>query len=159
MALSLLVLLAPILLIVGAYRVLGLDTEVTTVDPAPAVRQAQSDARFTVVEPRGLTERWRITSAAVARDGAALTLRIGYVTPEDGRVQLLQSDRPVEGLLADEVGNGRPTGEVTIGGHTWQRYPGRAKEQALVRMEPDRTIIIVGTTSDTELRTLANSLR
>lgn len=159
MALSLLVLLAPILLIVGAYRVLGLDTEVTTIDPVPTIRQAQADARFTVVEPRGLSTGWRVTSAATARDGAALTLRIGYVTPEDGRVQLLQSDFPVERLLADDVGAGaRPAGEVTIANRTWQRYPGRGKEQALVLMEPDRTTIVVGTASDTELRTLVNSL-
>lgn len=158
MAISLLVLLAPILLIVGAYRVLGLDTEVTTVDPTSAFQEARADARFTVAEPRGLASRWRVTSAVVARDGAALTLRIGYVTPEDGRVQLLESDLPAERLLTDEVGGGRPSGQVAIGGHAWQRYPGRGGEQALVLMEPDRTIIVVGTASNTELRTLANSL-
>ncbi|SCL27647.1 Protein of unknown function [Micromonospora nigra] len=159
MAISLLVLLIPIALLLAFYRgFLGGD-QPTTVDPAPAVDQARSAGAFPVSVPSGLGEDWRTVRAAYrTADGGAI-LRIGYVTPEGRGAQLVQSDVPPEQLLPAELTDAaQPQGQTDLGPRTWQRYTARGNEQALVLLEPDRTVIVVGDARDNELRELAGSL-
>ncbi|SCE79946.1 Protein of unknown function [Micromonospora coriariae] len=160
MAISLLVLLIPIALLLAFYRgFLGGD-EPTTVDPAPAIEQAQSANAFPVSRPQGLSSGWRTVSARfqTVEDGA--NLRIGYLTPEGRGVQLVQSSVPAERLLPAELTDqGQPQGPTELAGRTWQRYTARGNQQALVLLEPARTVLIIGDARDNELRQLAGSLR
>jgi hypothetical protein len=160
MAISLLVPLIPIALLLAFYRgFLGGD-EPTTVDPAPAIEQARSADVFPVSQPEGLGSDWRTVSARyqTVEDGA--NLRIGYLTPEGRGVQLLQSSVPAERLLPAELtGQGQPQGPTELAGRTWQRYTARGNQQALVLLEPARTVIVVGDARDNELRHLAEALR
>lgn len=159
LALSLAVLLIPIGLIVGLFQYLGGGQEVVTVDPQPAIAEAR-DAGLSVAAPRGLSGDWKTTSAVTRRSGDAATLRIGYITPSGGFAQVIQTNGDPESLLRREVGSGkRPTGVARIGGAQWQAYPGRGQERALVLTEPERTILVLGTAPDKELRALAASLR
>ncbi|SIN33787.1 DUF4245 domain-containing protein [Micromonospora cremea] len=160
MAISLLVLLIPIALLLAFYRgFLGGD-EPTTVDPAPAIEQARSANVFPVSQPEGLGSDWRTVSARYQTVEGGANLRIGYITPEGRGVQLLQSNVPAERLLPAELtGQGQPQGPTELAGRTWQRYTARGNQQALVLLEPARTVIVVGDARDNELRQLADALR
>ncbi|NLU79344.1 DUF4245 domain-containing protein [Micromonospora sp. HNM0581] len=159
MAISLLVLLIPIALLIAFYRgFLGGDTP-TTVDPAPAFEQAKLAGAFPVSEPAELGGGWRAVRATyrTAEDGA--TLRVGYVTPEGRGLQLVQSNVPPDRLLPAELTDeGRPQGRTDLGAGTWQRYTARGNEQALVLLQPERTVIVVGDARDNELRELATAV-
>ncbi|WP_319463804.1 DUF4245 domain-containing protein [Micromonospora sp. RTP1Z1] len=159
MALSLLVLLVPIALLLAFYRgFLGGD-EPTAVDPTPAVEQARAANAFPVSTPAGLTADWRTVSARYQTEPGGATLRIGYLTPEGRGAQLVQSNVPAEKLLPAELSGGQPQGTADLPAGSWQRYTARGNEQALVLLEPTRTVIVVGDAGDTELRQLANALR
>ncbi|WP_200209420.1 DUF4245 domain-containing protein [Micromonospora coerulea] len=159
MALSLLVLLVPIALLLAFYRgFLGGD-EPVTVDPAPAVEQARAANAFPVSTPADLGSGWRTVSARYQTEPAGATLRIGYLTPEGRGTQLVQSSVPAEKLLPAELSGGQPQGTADLPGGSWQRYTARGNQQALVLLEPTRTVIVVGDAGDIELRQLANALR
>jgi hypothetical protein len=158
MLLSMLVLLVPIVLIIGLFQFLGGDREVTVVDPAPAVAEARQ-AGLAVAAPRGLPSGWRPTSAVTRKIGDSVTLRIGYVSPSGGFVQLIESNADAEFVLRGELtADARPDGTKRIKGRSWQSYPGRGKERALVLLEPKRTIVVLGKAPAEELAALASSL-
>lgn len=159
MALSLLVLLVPIVLLLAFYRgFLGGD-QPATVDPNPAVEQARAANAFPVSRPEGLDRDWRTVSARYQTEAAGGTLRIGYLTPEGRGAQLVESSVPADKLLPAELKGGQPQGAVDLRGGTWQRYAARNNEQALVLLEPNRTVIVVGDAGENELRQLATALR
>ncbi|MGC4809316.1 DUF4245 family protein [Micromonospora sp. DT228] len=159
MAISLLVLLVPIALLLAFYRgFLGGD-QATTVDPAPAIEQARSANVFPVSQPEGLGSGWSTVSARYQTVDGGANLRIGYLTPEGRGVQLLQSSVPAERLLPAELTDqGQPQGPTELAGRSWQLYAARGNQQALVLLEPTRTVIVVGDARDNELRELAGSL-
>lgn len=160
MAISLLVLLVPIALFLGFYRVVLGGDQPAVVDPAPAVAEARAANVFPVGEPTGLPSSWRPISAAFQRTDAGATVRIGYVSPDDHGAQLVESNVPAERLLPAELTSaGRAEGTVQVGGRTWQRYSGRPGERALVLLEPNRTVIVVGAAGEQQLRGLADALR
>jgi hypothetical protein len=160
MAISLLVLLIPIALLLAFYRgFLGGD-QARTVDAAPAIEQARAANVFPVSQPEGLGSGWRTVSASYQPAEGGANLRIGYLTPEGRGVQLVQSNVPAERLLPTELTDqGQPQGPTDLGGRTWQRYNTSSRQQALVLLEPTRTVIVVGDARDNELRQLASSLR
>ncbi|MFJ8689099.1 DUF4245 domain-containing protein [Micromonospora wenchangensis] len=160
MALSLLVLLVPIALLLAFYRGFLGGEQPTTVDAAPAYEQARAANVFPVAEPSGLGDGWRTVSASFRTVDDGATLRVGYLTPEGRGAQLVQSSVPPERLIPAELtAQGQPQGPADLGGANWQRYTGRGNEQALVLLEPDRTVIVVGDARDNELRELAGALR
>ncbi|MFR9776306.1 DUF4245 domain-containing protein [Micromonospora sp. MS34] len=159
MALSLLVLLVPIVLLLAFYRgFLGGD-EPATVDPAPAVEQARAAGAFPVSQPEGLGAGWRTVNARYRAESGGATLRIGYVTPEGRGAQLVESSVPADKLLPAELKGGQPQGPADLPGGSWQRYTARDNEQALVLLEPNRTVIVIGDARENELRQLATALR
>ncbi|WBB77460.1 DUF4245 domain-containing protein [Micromonospora sp. WMMD882] len=160
MALSLLVLLIPIALLVAFYRGFLGGEQPTVVDPAPAVEQARAADAFPVAEPSGLGDGWRTVNARFRQSGDGSTLRLGYLTPEGRGVQLVQGNVPAEKLLPAELTDqSRPQGALDLDGRSWQRYTARGSERALVLLEPDRTVIVVGDAGETELRELADAVR
>ncbi|PYC74447.1 DUF4245 domain-containing protein [Micromonospora arborensis] len=160
MAISMLVLLVPIALLLAFYRgFLGGD-QATTVDPAPAIEQARAANTFPVSQPQGLGSGWSTVSARYQTVEGGANLRIGYLTPEGRGVQLLQSSVPAERLLPAELTDqGQPQGPSELAGRTWQLYTARGNQQALVLLEPTRTVIVIGDARDNELRELAGALR
>jgi hypothetical protein len=159
MALSLVVLLVPILLVVGAYRWLQEGDKPMVMDPTATVEEAQR-AGFEVAAPQGLGEGWRSISARFVKDADGMTLRIGYVTPGENGVQLLQSDTTPEKLIERELGESpRPEGTESVGARGWQRYVARKGEYALVLAEPRRTVIVIGAAPIDEVRALAAAVR
>ncbi|MDH6464979.1 hypothetical protein M2302_005180 [Micromonospora sp. A200] len=160
MALSLLVLLVPIALLVAFYRGFLGGEQPTVIDAAPAYEQARAANAFPVSEPARLSSGWRTVSASYRTVEGGANLRVGYLTPEGRGVQLLQSNVPPEKLLPAELtAEGQPQGPTDLGGRNWQRYTGRGNDQALVLLEPNRTILVIGDARENELRQLAGSLR
>ncbi|MFF5070194.1 DUF4245 domain-containing protein [Micromonospora olivasterospora] len=159
MAISMLVLLIPIALLLAFYRgFLGGD-QPATVDPAPALDQARAAQAFPVTRPAGLGPDWKTVSASYRSVEGGSNLRLGYLTPEGRGAQVVQSDVPPERLLPAELtAEGRPQGPTEVSGRSWQLYTARGNEQALVLLEPDRTVIVVGDARENELRQLAGAL-
>ncbi|MEJ3742025.1 DUF4245 domain-containing protein [Actinomycetes bacterium KLBMP 9797] len=159
MALSLVVLLVPVLVVVLIYRVVQGGEQPVTVDTAPVLAQARSAGAFPVSEPSGLGDDWLPISASFQQADGGRVLRIGYVTPDDAGVQLIQSDVPAERLLPAELtAQNEARGGVDVDGQAWQRYTARPGEAALVLLQPDRTLIIVGNADERELNELAAAL-
>ena len=160
MALSLLVLLAPIALLFGFFQVVLDGDEPPVIDPEPAIAQARAVGAFPVSEPVGLNDDWHLVTARFRQEDGGHTLRIGYISPDGRGVQVVQSNRPAERLLPAELtADAQPLGETELAGRTWQRYRARPGEHALVLLEPERTVIVVGSTEESDLRYLAGMLR
>jgi Protein of unknown function (DUF4245) len=161
MLLALACLFLPILAIGGLLRACGSE-EPTVVDSAPALDDARAAGLFPVEVPEGLDEGWRTVQAGFQRgDGGTVgTLRLGYLTPSDGQVLLVESNEDSATLLPHELGDEvRPDGEVIVDERAWTRSVVRGDERALVQIEDVRIIVIVGRAPDDELTALADSLR
>ncbi|MFD0519954.1 DUF4245 domain-containing protein [Paractinoplanes durhamensis] len=104
MIMSLAVLLVPIALLLILYRTLLSGDAPITVDPAPAIQEAQQAAAFTVVVPQGLGDDWHTSSATFRRQADGATLRLGYVDPDSDPIQLVESSVPAATLLPGELG-------------------------------------------------------
>jgi Protein of unknown function (DUF4245) len=159
MAISLAVLIVPLVVLV-AFCSPSAD-ELATIDPSGTYQAAKSEAKFGIRIPAGLPDGWRATNSSINRgDSGAVTLRVSYLTPAGKFAQLLQSDVASDQLLPEELGGGTIQGMTEVGGVTWQRYGGRrARETALVLLEPESSVLVVGDASIDELRALAASLR
>jgi hypothetical protein len=159
MAMSLAILLIPIVLLLAFYRVVLGGDEPIEVDPAPAIAQARSAAVFPVAEPAGLGDGWRVSTATFRRQPEGATLRIGYVDPDDDPVQLMQSSVPPDTLLPAELSkDAEVRGMFRAPNGVWRRYDARPGESALVLAEPGRTVVVVGRTDAENLETLAAAL-
>jgi hypothetical protein len=156
MVISLVVLLIPVALIVTIFRLRG-GEDAVTVDPTSVIAQARAAGRFPVTTPVGLPAGWRSVSAVYQPSGATATLRLGYLSPSGGGLQLVQSNEPVDTVMTRELGDHiRPTGTSASG---WQRYDVRTDETALVRLDPGRTVIVVGQIDPAEMESFTASLR
>jgi hypothetical protein len=156
--LSLIVLLVPLLVIVALFRLTG-GEDPAVVDPSSAISQAQAANAFPVAAPRGLSAQWRPVSAAFRTGDGGAVLRIGYLTPDGGAVQLVESNEPVESLLRRELGDQiRPEGMVDVSGEPWQAYQARSDEHALVSTDERLTIIVIGRAGPAELAALAQAV-
>jgi hypothetical protein len=158
-ALSLGVLIVPIFVVILGFQFLGADP-ITRVDPTEAYGRAESSGGFAVLRAEGLPRGWYITAATSQLDKGDTTLRVGLVAPSGKFARFAQSNRPVERMVADELGGTpRSTGAEELGGQVWLRYPGRGQEQALVSVRRDSVVVVTGTAEDAELQELAASLR
>ena len=158
-ALSLIALLIPLALIVAIFRFTG-GEDVVVVDPAPAVAQAQAAKLFPVAAPQDLGTDWRPIRATFQQSSGVGTLRVGYITPSGGGVQLIESNEDASALLARELGDQvRTQGQVIVNGKSWQSSAVRGDERALVDTSAERTLIVIGQADVGELTALARSLR
>ncbi len=158
MALSIVVLLIPIVLLLCFYRFLFNGDQPIGVDPAPAIAEARAAGDFPVLAPTGLPADWTTSTATFRRTAEGATLRIGYVNPDGDPLQLVQSSVPTATLLPAELGRTGPGGTVQAGSRTWQRYESRPGEEAIVLSDKGRTVIVVGATELGQLQTLAAAL-
>ena len=150
-----LVLLVPVAAIVALAQLRGAQ-DVVVVDPAPVFDQARA-AAFPVDAP-GPLAGWTSVSAVFHRTDAGAILRVGYVTPRGGQLQLIESTEPVADLLRRELGNKGEAETATVEGRSWQSYAVRGDELALVFTASGRTLIVVGRADLDELKMLVSTL-
>jgi hypothetical protein len=136
-------------------------TAVKTVDISRQVAAAREAAAYPVLAPRGLSARWRPTSARItvapSAGGSSATLHLGYVTPRARYLALEEGD--ATGFVADQLGRGpRPLPTVEIGGSPWQQWRTASGELALTRTAQGRSVVLTGSAALDELRELAGSL-
>src|SRR5690348_16206686 len=133
MLLSLAVLLVPVGILFGVYVTFFSGSAPIAVDPSDTWAAARHSATFTVLQPQGLPAKWTVTSATFASG----TLRVGYVTPSGGGLQLVETAAPVDQFLPAELGDSaRPGNFVTIDGRQWRAYPSvRSGDRALVLVD------------------------
>jgi hypothetical protein len=159
MVISMLVLLVPILLAFGVYRIFLDGHEPIAVDTTAAVDDARHANAFPVLVPTGLDDDWTTVSARWQDLDGAKALRLGMVAPDGKGAQVLQTDaEPAQIIPAELTADARHTGDAQIGGAAWQTYTTRPGERALVKLDPDRTVIVFGEVKDADLRALAGSL-
>ncbi|GII21135.1 hypothetical protein Pme01_07320 [Planosporangium mesophilum] len=158
MALSLLVLLVPIVVLLGMYRFLGGESP-TVVDPSTAYADARAARAFPVAEP-AVPAGWQPVSSAFRRGDAGSVLRVGFRSPSGGTAQLVESNVSAGALLTAELGAGaRDEGPAGLVGQEWRRYTATQGDRAYVLSQQDRTVIVMGRAADAELTQLATSLR
>ncbi|MET7395051.1 DUF4245 domain-containing protein [Dactylosporangium sp. NPDC005572] len=156
MALSMIVLLVPVFLLVVFYRFLGHE-EPPAVDTTEVYGSVQRAGQFELLKPEGLPKDWRIASATYTDD----VLRLGVTAPDDGAMQIVESAKPTDVLVADVVAKeAKKAGTVTVNGVQWQWYSdARPGERALVQVSGDRTVVVVGRASEEQIQQLAGSLK
>ena len=159
MVLSLAVLLVPIALLLGFYRLVLNGDAPVTVDARPTIQEAQQAGAFPVAAPAGPGDGWHVSSASFRHESGGATLRIGYVDPDGEGLQLIESSVPADTLLPAELGSAaKPLDTYRMDARVWRLYDARPGERALVLAEPGRTIIVVGTARTNRLEELASSL-
>jgi uncharacterized protein DUF4245 len=132
-----------------------------TVDVPEVLAAAASSVDFPIRRPV-LPDGWRASSSstsAVGR-GSSVVVRVGWLTPAR-YVQLSQSGGAIADVLTAETGHAgdSPTGQVDVAGTRWETYPGRRDERAWVTRLDRTTVLITGSGSEEEFRTLAAAVR
>jgi hypothetical protein len=161
---SLLPLVVICLLIVGwqAFRSSG-DVGVRTVDPSSTVQLAAARAGYDLLVPTGLDERYVVTSARTdagdAGEGDPVTLEIGYLTPSEEFAGFVVSDDRAADPVTAVLDGAQERGTVDVGGESWTRSTTADGETALSREAEGVTVLVTGSASDEELRTVAESVR
>ncbi|NUT38011.1 MAG: DUF4245 domain-containing protein [Hamadaea sp.] len=153
MALSLGILLVPIIVIIAIGRFLYGDTTTATVDPAVALSSAARASMSPLPQP-ATPDGWKVVNASY-RDGV---LRIGYVTAEEKGVQYAQTTAGAALIATELTPQAQRVGDVQLDGETWQRWTGRPGESALVRDDGGLTILVVGAVSEEELSELVSTV-
>lgn len=173
MILSLAVLLVIIGAIVGLTRGCEFSPTGPSVDPAAvptvdATRELSGAARrveFALRIP-AVPADWRSNSANTVPVGTGsqgtTAVRVGWITPGGNYLRLSQSKAPVEALVVVEAGGGiKPDSQGTVDadGRAWTRYPGRGREPAWVTSLDGVQVLITGSGTEDEFRTLARAVQ
>lgn len=134
---------------------------VTEIDPSSSISYAASLTEGELLVP-DLEENWRPTSVEVAgpADGqpGPATLTIGYVTPSQEFARYVVSTDPSSELVADLLTDAETAGGASLDGRPWEEFITSRGEQLYLRSDDDLRIVVTGSASQDELRTLAESL-
>ena len=96
---------------------------VQRIDVAQVTRDATAAVPFALRAP-AMPADWIPQSSDVRPVGGTRAFRLGWVTPENAFVRLVQSDAPEDALVASEQGTPPALGPVAVGGRTWTTYRG-----------------------------------
>lgn len=158
MIISLAVLLVPIGLIFVGWKFLSDGQDVSPVDYGETVAEAKR-AGLSVVEPEGLSSGWIPISHSLDGHKGAMTLRIGYHTPDEAGLQLVQSDADTATVLDSSLGEGaKRTGDKEIAGREWTVYATDDGHDGYVSTADGMTIAVVADAAEAELTEFAAAL-
>ncbi len=136
------------------------------IDYSAIAASAQPDATRPLVNP-ALPKGWAANAAEIrpAAAGKVVTWYIGFITPSRQFIGMSQGVLADQTWVASQVGGHTPTASTTIGGIRWKVYdyrtnPGQSANLAYAMSATTATgsIVLFGTGSDTEFRTLAGAL-
>jgi hypothetical protein len=136
---------------------------VPTVDQSAELRNAAAQVGFPVRDPR-LPAGWRANSADVssvtAAPGAARVVQVGWLSAAGRYLRFAQSSADPAELATFEAGRPvgdapPPAGTVLVDGQQWTNYPGARGEPAWLADLGGVRLLITGSGSPDEFRTLA----
>jgi hypothetical protein len=126
------------------------------------VQLAAARADYELLLPTGLDEDYLVTSARTdagnAGDGDPVTLELGYLTPGEEYAGFIVSDDRRADALAAVLDGAEEKGTVDVDGQIWTRSTTERDETALSREADGVTVVVTGSASDEELRTVAASV-
>ena len=164
---SLLVILAMVAVLVAIVpRTTGITQP--PVDAAAVVADAVAQSGLPFSAPVGLPSGWTATNARYAASTDALpTWQAGWTTPLGGYIAIRQTKTSSPAWLQAATGDGKPTGQVQVGGRTWARYQATAPQPrtSLVDLPSGAaattglTTVITATASDDEVTTFVTALK
>jgi hypothetical protein len=100
---------------------------------------------------------WRSNSVGTDVVGDRKAVRVGYLTPSAGYLQLQQSDATEEALLT--ALGGRPAqGVQDVAGTRWVVYGTRPAEPVWIADAKGVRLVLTGSATDDEFRTLATAV-
>lgn len=136
--------------------------DVRPVDFRPELAQAVSTADYEVLAPVDVPDDWVSQSARAVPagvDGGSTLLQIGFLTPSRRYATLIQSDGDPAAVLDAQRLEPVAESTVDVAGETWQSHRRVDRDEvALVRTDPDRTVIVTGDAVLDELSRLAAGL-
>ncbi|MBA3294822.1 MAG: DUF4245 domain-containing protein [Geodermatophilaceae bacterium] len=133
---------------------------VTEIDPSNSIRYAASLTDVVLPVP-DLAEAWRPTSVDVTPEGGqpgVVTLTIGYLTPSEEFARYAVSTDSASGLMTDLLTGATGVGALRLGGESWEEFSTGRGEALYLRNDGDLRLVVTGSASQDELRTLAESL-
>jgi hypothetical protein len=131
---------------------------VRVVDAPTQLRGLVGSVPFAVRVP-ATPPGWRANSVGTDVVGDRKAVRVGYLTPSAGYVQLQQSDATEEALLRAAAGARTLTaqGPQDVGGVRWVVYGTRPGEPVWIADVGGVRLVITGSGTDDEFRTLATA--
>lgn len=157
--------LLPLVLIVLALAYFCSPTDVdpvTEVDPSTSISYAATRTEQTLLVPE-LAAQWRPTSVDVvvpdAGRSGAVSLTIGYLTPSEEFARYIITTDPSADLVEDLLAGADAAGTLVLAGRPWQELSTARGERLYLRSLGELRLVVTGSASEDELRTLAESLR
>ncbi|MGV9328084.1 DUF4245 domain-containing protein [Streptosporangium sandarakinum] len=131
------------------------------IDYSMDVANLRRTAPYEVWAPSQVPAGWIPTSSRTAQEKGTTTWRLGFATARRSHAMLAQSnEKPAADFASRMANTTEVTGNVQIGGATWeQRFRKDKNQRSLVRLLPDATVVVTGTAQWDELTTLAASLK
>jgi len=166
MALSLAVLLVPVVLIAWFFTRTPAPT-ITAVDWRPELIRARAQSPYPVLAPANLPSGWTPTRIGWARAGeqwlqgtaTGNTWTIGYLSPDKIYLAVDQADGPRLSFISATTRQGSADGTSNLGGLRWTRMLSQdGRTRALVNPQAKVTTIVVGDTTYAALEAFAQSL-
>jgi hypothetical protein len=115
------------------------------VDIASAVSGAESQIGFRPIVPAGLPAGWT-PNAAETRNGAGVTaFHSGYLTADGLYAGVDEAASTTREWLDANTAAGKPVGEVTIDGVTWQQLYSEEQQYTSLLLQRPRQVILVTT--------------
>lgn len=133
-----------------------------TVDSVAQLHEAGLHTPFALHVPQ-LPPGWTANSADDGPvTGGGREVRVGYLTQGGSYLQLVQSDASEENLVASVAGGPQAaTGTIDAAGLTWVVYRVPPRSEALwvapLQANPASLLLITGSASETDFRTLAEA--
>jgi uncharacterized protein DUF4245 len=129
---------------------------VRVVDAPAQLRGLAGSVPFAVRVP-ATPAGWRSNSVGTDVVADRKAVRVGYLTPSAGYLQLQQSDATEEALLA-AVGERPGQGAQEVGGTRWVVYGARPAEPVWIADVKGVRLVLTGSATDDEFRTLATAV-
>ncbi|MCH7232006.1 DUF4245 domain-containing protein [Glycomyces sp. L485] len=153
MALSLAVLLVPLAVFYWAWNWAASDREVSVVDTSEVYMNAAS-LGLDAVHPE-LPEEWKPISSALATADDAVTLRVGWYSPDGHGFQFVQTTGPVDEVDDRLTGAGEP---VSAGAMDWAAYDTDAGEAWVAESAGSSIVLLAESDGAGELPQLAGGV-
>ena len=122
-------------------------------------------APYPVLAPVGLPRSWTPVNSGVAVGGAngagTVTWRLGFATPSGAFAALEETNATAAPFIRRMTNGGTAQPPVTIGARTWAASltAGRDQRSLAVTTGAGVTLVVTGSASRAQLRTLAAALR